>query len=742
MAIKTIGGEQWDFVESSGVAITVPLPAANVPLPTQWRMFGPLEPDRVETVWTRFFHVAGGHKARSLTEVAIEAIDHVPTRLEVDGKMLDGRDVTLTGGTLDLATLFDGHEERQQVFLFAELDVADDADIAFGAGTDYWMKWWIDGQVVMDTMDTGNVAHPIGHADQCFRLPIAAGKHLLAVQLIAGTASWVFKAAAATPEDEALAALKQSDSDQWAMAPELNQIRPPRPMQNWEYVTAIRADGSYSDLAVECAYRIDSPNGNVGIVFAAQDSNHYYYAYIPTWGQLWRARAFYAAIGMTDASGHIRNLAMQLMPNVPCHLDIWRTLKVERAGSDIQLWVNGVKGPAVRDDTYGPGRVGVAGFGDFVIRDFTIHSSKSVKSSKWLAGKTRGYSWSRVEEDLDFGDFQHPGQLVRLGDDIILPLTIGRNESCHKLDDTNSAHYLYRSNDGGQSWERYAGPIQRSAMPDGARCVPEPGVVRSVAFDEANRRFILHDSYDQQQTWREPITGKLTGDWERDIFRDGSVNGVSGFCQLNDGALLVTIGHGYPDLFDVIPHVGEGTWGTAASQPYCTVSRDDGLTWSEPVPLDNAAIRTSATPDSPCAGFSETAPAQLPNGKIVAIARPYRSPYMWQTESTDDGKTWRQACYAPFSGHGAPVLVATRSGYLALAQRGPGDALMCSYDGGLNWDAGTMIDYNGLFNGSAIEVEPDVVLIAYPQSMDEIRPAYARVQRIRISPDGPVALAS
>ena len=103
--------------------------------------------------------------------------------------------------------------------------------------------------------------------------------------------------------------------------------------------------------------------------------------------------------------------------------------------------------------------------------------------------------------------------------------------------------------------------------------------------------------------------------------------------------------------------------------------------------MGHAAIRLGAKPDSHCAGFSETASAQLPEGKIVAIARPYRSPYVWQTESLDGGQTWRQACYAPFSGAGAPVLV------------------------------------------------------AYPQSMDEIRPAYARVQLIRITPDGPTPLA-
>ena len=39
------------------------------------------------------------------------------------------------------------------------------------------------------------------------------------------------------------------------------------------------------------------------------------------------------------------------------------------------------------------------------------------------------------------------------------------------------------------------------------------------------------------------------------------------------------------------------------------------------------------------------------------------------------------------------------------------------------------------------EVEPDVVLVVYPESMGEIRPSFVRAQRIRITPEGPVPLA-
>ena len=739
MAVTEIGDRSWDFAEADGQAIDLRRRGVPVEMPTRWRLFGPLDEDTTETVWTKFFRVAGGHKARSRVELDIDRHRNVPDQLEIGGRVLEGRDVTLRDGVLDLSAVFGGHGNGQQAFMFAEIDVPADGEVALGAGTDYWMRWWVDGALVLDTMAAGNVAHPIGHVDQCFRRELKAGKHLLAVHLVSGTASWIFKARTATPADEAMSALNEVDYARWGVVPELNAWRPPRPNSNWEWVTAIRSDVAYADVAVECRYQQYSPQGNFGIVIGAQDSDRYYYAYVPVWGQLWRARGFWAAIAVTDGCGHVRNIELKLMHNVPAHQDMWRTLKVERKGNEIQMWVHGVRGPRVRDETYGAGRVGIAGFGDFLVRDVEIEAEQEVEGRGWTAGGRRGASWCHVEEDVSLGDFQHPGQMILDGDQITLPLVIGRNESCHKLNDSNSAVYLYRSGDLGRSWERFAGPIARRDVPEGTRFLVEPGVIRSVHFKNDERCFVIRESRDGEETWSEPMVGRLAGDWEK-MFAANARNGASGYTQLNDGTLVVNIGHDYVGLYDSVANVGEGTWGTGMCQPYCTMSRDGGMTWDEPVPLDHAANRMSAEPDGHCCGFSETTSAQLPDGKIVAIARPYRSPFMWQTESADGGKTWRQACYAPFSGAGAPVMIGTRSGYLAVIKRGPGDGLHCSYDGGLNWDAGTMIDYNGLFNGSAIEAEADVMLTAYPQSMDEIRPAYARVQRIRISPDGPVAL--
>ena len=58
----------------------------------------------------------------------------------------------------------------------------------------------------------------------------------------------------------------------------------------------------------------------------------------------------------------------------------------------------------------------------------------------------------------------------------------------------------------------------------------------------------------------------------------------------------------------------------------------------------------------------------------------------------------------------------------------------------MNWDQGTIIDYRASFNGQILEVEPDVVLVVYPETMGEIRRSFARAQLLRITPDGPVPL--
>jgi len=723
-----IGSETWDCVGTDGVTTPAESPLDSRPLPpfpTDWRVFGPLGPETTKVV---------ASSAESLVDADLRSLSAIPESLKVGDKLLKGRNAVMADGMIDLDALFGGHLEGQQAYLMAQLELDAETELIFGAGCDWWMQWWIDGEPVFDTLAAGNRIHPVTSVNHCFRRRLKSGRHVLAVRVINSVSTWILCAGLASPFEEMLS--KQRSSSNWAFINEMQEIWPPQPA--WQPNMAIRSDLCLADAAIEMEYRQASDAGNVGIVLGAQDSGHYYYAYVPVWGQLWRARGFWAAIAKADGSGYLRNLKMRLMPNVPCHFNIWRSLRVERHGNRIQMWVNGVKGPCVEDDTYGPGQVGIAGFATYKVRNLKI-DGKPAKAKSWPQGDFRGQPWYHIEPDLGLGDYQKLGRLCKLSDDeIIVTLVIGRKSSCFSLNDENSDLYFYRSNDCGRTWSRYGEPVAPSLVPKGYWKVIQPGVIRSFLFDPKERCFFCRDSKDRAQTWSEAVQGKLLGDWERDLFHEQAWNAVFNVVALRDGTLLAVILHGYKGMTDSIRNHGEGTWGTAFAQPYCSLSNDQGMTWSEPVPMDNATLCLRTKPDSPGGGFSETAAAQLPSGKIVAAARPYASPFMWQTESNDGGKTWRQACYAPFSGAGGPVMVASESGYLALTKRGPGVGLHFSADEGVNWDEGTVVDYPSVFNGAAIEVEPDVMLLVYPQSMDEIRPSYVRAQRIRLTADGPI----
>ena len=755
MGLTRIGEEKWDFVDREGRETRLPSDAkAAVEFPARWRVFGPSSAETTKIDWARKENYRWYKEAIPQVGAAVDELSAVPETLIVGDQKLKGQDVSMEGDALDFSTLFGGHEAGQQAYAMAEMEVASETEVVFGAGCDWWMQWWIDGEPVLDTLATGNrKGYPwsakfansrISRTDHCFSRRLAAGKHLIVVRAISGETAWVLRAGVATPRDETLYALPRSN--RWEFLPDLDEVRPPA-LDYWTHTMALRTDMCLGDVTMECEFKQPEHSGNVGLIFGAQDSGHYYWAQIPRWGQLWRARAFYAAISMADGSGYIRNLKMQLMPNVPLHGNEWRTLKVERRGDRIQMWVAGVKGPCVTDQTYGAGRVGIGGFSRYSIRNLKING-RPVDCGEWPEEDRRGQPWINPVPDLSLGDFQHPGPMVKLTDDeVIMPVTIGRDEySNDRLTPENSSLYFYHSLDGGRSWSQYAGPVRRDTMPSGLWFAMGQGVLRSVAFDAKSKRFVCHDSTDKGQTWSEPRTGKLMGDWDGLMFREKMQTDMFNCVRLDDGTFLAVMLRGFPHLSDplvndMIPNCGQGTWGTGFAQPYCSLSKDKGQTWSEPVPMDHAADHYGDEPDSPCGGFSETAVAQLPGGRIVAIARPFRSPFMWQTQSEDGGGSWRMACYAPFSGH-CPDLIATRSGYLVVVKRGPGLGLYCSADGGLNWDEGSGIDFTTVYNGTATEVEPDVILVAYPLAMDEIRPALMRTQRIRITPEGPVPLGS
>lgn len=766
MSVAMIGGEHWDLVDAEGVQTFLPSADAKGPcmrFPTRWRVFGPLK-SRAIIAPVGPVPVADGGASRLIEEQRV-----LPARLEIDGELYPGRDIDTDGQTLDLTPFCEAcrtvmsdsiHDAAArtglQAYAFAELEVQEAADVPFGAGADWWMQWWMDGKPVCDTLRGGNRWHPPDRTHHTFRCRLSTGKHLLAVRVIGGKAGWVLKAGLLTPREEALSAV--TVSDRWQFLSDLGEMRPPyrkgtkgEAALDWGHTMAIASDRCLAEETIEGDFHVGL-EANAGILFGAQDSGRYYTLQIPRWGQLWRARTLWACLCKADGSGYLRNLSMMLVPHVPCHADAWYHLKVERRGNRIRTWIDGVKGPGVVDDTYGPGRAGVTGFTKYTVRHLKI-DGRVVDGSEWRSGDFRGQPWFVPVPSDDRTVLQSTAELLRISDDELMMMLCEQTFDADGKSATRLRPMLSRDN--GRTWAPHG-----QGMRDTVRCapwglrwfVPRPGVIRAFELGSAliggascpplpdDALLAWRDSADKGLTWSAPRPCRLMGDWNRDIFRPDTWNHIYGSTRLRDGALLALILHRYTKLFAMVPQRGQGTWGAEFAQPYVSRSEDDGMSWSQPVPMDNAALHDGGEPDGPHGGFSETAFAELPGGRVVAHARPFAAPFMWRTHSDDGGRTWRLVTYEPFSGAGGPQLVCTRSGYLVSVKRGPALCMHLSADGGVNWDEGTIIDYPVSFNGQLLEVEPDVILVVYPESMGETRPSHVRAQLVRIAPDGPAPL--
>ena len=248
---------------------------------------------------------------------------------------------------------------------------------------------------------------------------------------------------------------------------------------------------------------------------------------------------------------------------------------------------------------------------------------------------------------------------------------------------------LVRSSDGGKTW---SGPVTLNHTPlddrDAGILVTGKGTIivtwfTSLAFEERSperwqnesaritdagrKRWLgnwLLRSKDGGQTWGEPI--------------DSLVTAPHGPIQLRDGRLL---------YLGINERVGSARspQAPAGERIAAAESRDDGSTWKligfVPVPKE-------ATPG----GFHEPHVVETTEGKLVGMIRHEGQPFanvLWQTESSDGGKTWAEARPTKIWGL-PPHLVRLRDGRLLLSyghRRAPfGQRACLSKDGGATWD--------------------------------------------------------
>jgi len=146
----------------------------NLEWPRQWMLFGPVGPDDPEPV--------------------LEQLANVPAKLTVGDKRLTGCPVQLTENRLDLGALLSGVAAGKTAYLLSELTLDQETEATFGAGLDWWMKWWVNGQIVCDTTGTGNASSEIRLDDHCFNVRLRQGRNVLAVKAISGSGGFIWVA--------------------------------------------------------------------------------------------------------------------------------------------------------------------------------------------------------------------------------------------------------------------------------------------------------------------------------------------------------------------------------------------------------------------------------------------------------------------------------------------------------------------------------------------------------------------
>ncbi len=142
--------------------------------PREWAAFGPV--------------------GRDSPEPDFVGMREVPAELIIAGQRLPAcRAAFDAEHRLDLGALLGGAAEGKTAYALATVDSAADAEVTFGAGADWWMKWRVNGEVVCDTTEIGNWVVP-SPVTRRFRARLKPDRNLIAVKVVSGGGGFVLAA--------------------------------------------------------------------------------------------------------------------------------------------------------------------------------------------------------------------------------------------------------------------------------------------------------------------------------------------------------------------------------------------------------------------------------------------------------------------------------------------------------------------------------------------------------------------
>jgi hypothetical protein len=378
------------------------------------------------------------------------------------------------------------------------------------------------------------------------------------------------------------------------------------------------------------------------------------------------------------------------------------------------VWVDGREALTFRDETYKKGVIGLAGYGWYFFRDAVIRGEKSA-AVNWPEPPTipvHSFTVGLSSEEM-------PSACIAPSGDVLLA----------------AGSVMVRSGDRGRTWsEPESLPEKLGRVTDYGNAMfattdGRPAVMLYTSEPDepgAPPRIAIAESSDDGRTWSDPVSSTIAPDWPT---IPPALTPYGPVVKVGENELLRFLLGGVKEEGTIFTDVR--TFGATRAKAYVIRSKDAGKSWSSPIELDRPRW-TDAERGTIPGSLDFTEPSTVVMGDtVMTLIRPIYSPYMWQCWSYDRGATWDAAGRATFPGY-AQSMTRTTSGTVLCAHRYPLYSVNVSRDGGLNWDAGTVIDYPVWGMGTMHEVEPDVVLCTY---MNAERSLPLLAQLIRVTPE-------